>query len=143
MLGLTECLGWIKVQHAGKIAVLRRALERCKAADITVVIAAGNDASRTLDTTVPQEFGTDDAFSIITVGGVDKEGKHYKDTTNSRKDAGGKVDLYTDAIDVKVAVYNKDDNSFTETTGTSHAAPAVVSISCNTLRHNGRLTDHH
>ena len=50
---------------------------RCKIMDITIVVAAGNgDALHKLDELVPQEFGTDNRFIMIIVGGVDKEGKH-------------------------------------------------------------------
>jgi hypothetical protein len=94
--------------------------------DITIVVAAGNDGHlRTLDELVPQEFGNDNQFDMITVGGVDKEGRYYGTTINSRGQ-GGVIDLYAGAVDVVGARHDETDESTKTDTGTSLAAPAVV-----------------
>jgi subtilisin family serine protease len=96
--------------------------------DITIVVAAGNEGkSHTLDQLVPQKFGDDERFDMITVGGVNKEGKYYADTVNSRGQ-GGLVNLYAGAVDVVGARHDDTDESTVTGTGTSLAAPAVVSF---------------
>jgi hypothetical protein len=108
--------------------MMERTLRKCKARDVTLVVAAGNDgAFRTLDTLVPQAFGTDDRFSMITVGGVDQTGKYYRDTVQG-KGEGGQVDIYADAVQVVAAKHDDQDDSTTTVDGTSAAAPAIVSI---------------
>lgn len=69
--------------------------------DITIVVAAGNEGTlHMLDELVPQASGADSIFSMITVGGVNKEGKYYRATVNSRgQGAGGEVNLYAGAAD--------------------------------------------
>lgn len=117
----------------GKIKILERALLRCKSQDITIVVAAGNEGRlHNLDEYVPQEFGNDDRFEMITVGGVDREGKYYKHTVNSRGQ-GGEVNLYAGAVDVVGADANGKDNLASRTdTGSSLAAPAVVCFPIST-----------
>jgi hypothetical protein len=107
---------------------MERALAKCKKLDVTIVVAAGNiGATHTLDELVPQQFGKDNRFSMITVGGVDKEGKYYRDTVNSAgQDKGGEVNLYAGAVDVTAATHDQQDDSTQVVTGTSVAAPAVV-----------------
>lgn len=103
-------------------------LKKVKDRDITLVVAAGNEGeTHTLDQITPQDFGTDERFNFITVGGVDKQGKYYIKTTN-KKDANspGKVDIYAGAVDVTAAKYDEAGDSSTTDTGTSLAAPAVV-----------------
>ena len=124
---LTRSLGWIKEIAQGKINIMERALRKCKDKDITLVIAAGNEgAIRTLDTLTPQAFGTDDRFSMITVGGVDQAGRYYRDTVQGNGQ-GGQVDIYADAVNVVAAKHDGEDDSTTSATGTSAAAPAIVS----------------
>ena len=94
--------------------------------DITLVVAAGNEGrERTLDTLVPQVYGTDDRFTMITVGGVDKEGKYYIDTVQGNGQ-GGVVDIYAGAVDVSAASPAEGGTSYTTAPGTSLAAPAIV-----------------
>ena len=123
--------GWDKEQHPGKIAVLEHALAECKKDGVTLVIAAGNDGEhRTLDSLIPQTYGTDDRFEMITVGGVDQTGKYYAQTVQG-KGQGGQVDVYADAVQVVAAKHDdKDskDDSTAPVDGTSAAAPAIVSI---------------
>lgn len=127
---LTRNLGWIKESAQGKINTMERALSKCKDKDITLVVAAGNDgAIRTLDTLTPQAFGTDDRFSMIIVGGVDQAGKYYRDTIQGNGQ-GGQVDIYADAVNVVAAKHDGEDDSTTPATGTSAAAPAIVSTRC-------------
>lgn len=131
---LTRNLGWIKESAQGKINTMERALRKCKDKDITLVVAAGNDgAIRTLDTLTPQAFGTDDRFSMITVGGVDQAGKYYRDTIQGNGQ-GGQVDIYADAVNVVAAKHDGEDDSTTPATGTSAAAPAIVSTRCYFLQ---------
>ena len=123
--------GWDKEQHPGKIAVLEHALAECKKDGITLVIAAGNEGQHlTLDSLIPQTYGTDDRFEIITVGGVDQTGKYYAQTVQGKEGQGGQVDVYADAVQVVAAKHDKDskDDSTEAVDGTSAAAPAIVSI---------------
>jgi hypothetical protein len=125
-LQLTQSLGWIRQDHPGKEGMLQRLLLACKDMDITLVVAAGNEGrQRTLDTLVPQVYGTDNRFSMITVGGVDKEGKYYADTVQGNGQ-GGAVDIYAGAVDVSAASPAEGGTSYTTAPGTSLAAPAVV-----------------
>ncbi|KAH6860364.1 tri m 2 allergen [Alternaria sp. MG1] len=120
--------GWIKEIAQGKINIMERALRKCKDKDITLVIAAGNEgAIRTLDTLTPQAFGTDDRFSMITVGGVDQAGRYYRDTVQGNGQ-GGQVDIYADAVNVVAAKHDGEDDSTTSATGTSAAAPAIAGL---------------
>lgn len=122
--------GWDKEQHPGKIAVLEYALAECKKDGVTLVIAAGNDGEhRTLDSLIPQTYGTDDRFEMITVGGVDQTGKYYAHTVQGMGQ-GGQVDVYADAVQVVAAKHDKNskDDSTEAVDGTSAAAPAIVSI---------------
>jgi hypothetical protein len=92
---------------------------------IPVVMAAGNTGPEdTLDNFVPQAFAPDEQFPMITVGGVDKEGRYWINTVNS-KGEGGKIDLYAGSVDVTLASSDGDDKTVVDS-GTSLAAPAVV-----------------
>lgn len=95
--------------------------------DITVVVAAGNDgmSSVFLDQITPQNLGTANN-GLITVGGLEKDGSLYKDTTPDRGN-GGSLSIYAAARDVKVASH-QGDAEFTTGTGTSLAAPAVAGM---------------
>lgn len=110
--------------------------------DITIVVAAGNSgALRTLDELVPQQFGTDDRFIMIIVGGVDKEGKYYSTTVNiGGQGAGGKVHLYAGAVDFTAHTHDQQDDSIQVVTGTSAAIPAVVRFPSTLLTLDTRLT---
>ena len=103
-------------------------LKKCKDQDVTLVVAAGNDGRiRTLDAIIPQAFGTDDRFSMITVGGVDNAGKYYAKTIQGTGQ-GGQVDIYAGAVGVVAAKHDEADDSTFADDGTSLAAPAIVSI---------------
>lgn len=120
--------GWDKEQHPGKIAVLEHALAECKKDGITLVIAAGNEGQHlTLDSLIPQTYGTDDRFEMITVGGVDNAGKYYAKTIQGTGQ-GGQVDIYAGAVGVVAAKHDEADDSTLAGDGTSLAAPAIVSI---------------
>lgn len=133
--------GWDATDNtqAGKIWRLERQLKKCKELDITVVIAAGNEGtSRALDDLVPQRFGTDDKFDIITVGAVDKEGRYWAKTVNSRGN-GGQIDLYAGGVQVTCASHDGTEQSTVVKDGTSLAAPAVVINSPFHPRHCGDM----
>ncbi|KAI4943491.1 hypothetical protein J4E91_009401 [Alternaria rosae] len=120
--------GWTKAQNPNKVNAMERALQKCKEEDITFVTAAGNEGrSRTLDSIVPQSFGTDDRFSMITVGGVDNAGKYYVPTIQGNGQ-GGQVDIYAGAVDVVCAKHNEADDSTITEDGTSLAAPAIAGL---------------
>ncbi|KAI4626211.1 uncharacterized protein J4E87_004711 [Alternaria ethzedia] len=120
--------GWTKELHPGKIAVLELVLKKCKDQDVTLVVAAGNDGRiRTLDAIIPQAFGTDDRFSMITVGGVDNAGKYYAKTIQGTGQ-GGQVDIYAGAVGVVAAKHDEADDSTLADDGTSLAAPAIAGL---------------
>ena len=126
---LTDRPGWIKASSPGKIAVLENALAEFKKEGVTLVIAAGNEGEhRTLDSLIPQTYGTDDRFEMITVGGVDQTGKYYAQTVQGKEGQGGQVDVYADAVQVVGAKHDDKDDSTAPVDGTSAAAPAIVSI---------------
>ncbi|KAI4656032.1 hypothetical protein J4E93_000748 [Alternaria ventricosa] len=121
--------GWDIEQHPGKIAVLEYALAECKKDGVTLVIAAGNDGEhRTLDSLIPQTYGTDNRFEMITVGGVDQTGKYYAHTVQGKEGQGGQVDVYADAVQVVAAKHNDKDDSTAPVDGTSAAAPAIAGL---------------
>ncbi|KAI4711179.1 hypothetical protein J4E89_003744 [Alternaria sp. Ai002NY15] len=123
--------GWIKASSPGKIAVLENALAEFKKEAVTLVIAAGNDGEhRTLDSLIPQTYGTDNRFEMITVGGVDQTGKYYAQTVQGKEGQGGQVDVYADAVQVVAAKHDKDskDDSTAPVDGTSAAAPAIAGL---------------
>lgn len=66
---------------------------------------------------------------MISVGGVEKDGSLFTDT-NLDLGQGGSLTVNAATRDVKVANFTTDDG-FTTGTGTSLAAPAVVSRSIN------------
>lgn len=103
------------------------------AEDVVVVIAAGNngqDGHHYLDATVPQALGTANN-DLITVGRVESDGSLWIPTTPERLGplgagrAGGSMTVYAQAKDV-LTYSNKGVVELS--TGTSFAAPAVVSI---------------
>jgi subtilisin family serine protease len=92
--------------------------------DITVIVAAGNDA-RDLNEITPQNLGTADN-GLLTVGGVEKNGGLFADT-NPDLGNGGSISVYAAARDVLVAGTGSD-SEFKTVTGTSAAAPAVAGM---------------
>lgn len=95
--------------------------------DITVVVAAGNDGQSPsfLDQTSPQNLGTTEN-ALITVGGLEKDGSLYPDTTSDRGN-GGALTVYAAARDVLTAS-PEGDSATILSTGTSVAAPAVAGM---------------
>ena len=95
--------------------------------DVVVVICSANTAERDfLDELTPQFLGeTND--ELIIVGGVNKEGLYFDGNVRPR-DNRGEVSLYAGAVDVTTASHNQALDSTTLATGTSFAAPAVVSL---------------
>ncbi len=124
---LTRALGFRIDDHPGKHAIMERALQQLWAMDVTVVVAAGNDGQFvTLDEISPQNQGTD-TNELITVGGVDRQGVLYTDTIFPDGDKGGALNLYAGAVNVIAAVHDGAFDATGPFTGTSVAAPAVVS----------------
>jgi subtilisin family serine protease len=93
----------------------------CERVKVPVTIAAGNDPNTFLDQTVPQKFGTP-TNTLITVGGVDKEGKLYSKTSPPRPGRSGHMTVFAPAVDIVVP-----GKQGTGDTGTSQAAAIVVS----------------
>lgn len=93
--------------------------------DITVTVAAGNDAPTGLHQITPQNLGTTDN-GLITVGGVEKNGALFTNT-NPDLGSGGSISIYAAARDVLVASPNSD-SATTTLTGTSLAAPAAAGM---------------
>jgi subtilisin family serine protease len=119
--------GFRRSENPGKTAILQRALTECWNNGITVVIAAGNEGDEShLDEFTPQNLGAI-SNELITVGGVDREGKYFSGTNNDPTGGQGAVNLYAGAIDVISAVKTGDHDTSADT-GTSFAAPAVVSL---------------
>lgn len=85
-----------------------------------VVLAAGNFPEKRLHELVPQKFGTADN-GIITVGGVEKDGTFWRDTTQLEAGQAGSMSVFAPARDVIVPGPPIGD------TGTSQAAAIVVS----------------
>jgi hypothetical protein len=94
----------------------------CESLEIPIVLAAGNDNTRFLHEQVPQKFGTPDN-GIITVGGVEREGTLYQETTSAMPGEAGSMSVYAPARDVRVPSDGVDMH-----TGTSQAAAITVSI---------------
>lgn len=98
--------------------------------DIVVVIAAGNEGpDNDLSSYTPQSMGTADN-EIITVGATDKNGKLFVKTT-PEDGHGGSITVFADGESVNLAS-TKDDNAKQEVSGTSFAAPQVVSCCSKT-----------
>ncbi|KAH7089519.1 peptidase S8/S53 domain-containing protein [Paraphoma chrysanthemicola] len=101
-------------------AILRVFIDWCETFKIPVVAAAGNDPTLRLHETVPQKFGKADN-TLITVGGVEPNGKLFPPTTPAEPGESGSMSVYAPARDVVVPGSAPGGHS-----GTSQAA-AIVS----------------
>lgn len=97
-------------------------LDYCQNFNILVVLAAGNEEQKSLHDAVPQKFGTKNKM-IITVGGVEPDGKLYASTTLEDRGLSGSMTVYAPARDVKVPA-----PGVVWDTGTSQAA--AITVSC-------------
>jgi hypothetical protein len=95
----------------------------CETTKTAVVLGAGNAPEKRLHETIPQKFGTADN-GIITVGGVEKDGSLYLDTTRAEPGQLGSMSVYAPARDIIVPI-----PSLAGYTGTSQAAAIVVGYS--------------
>lgn len=100
-------------------------IQNLLANNIVVILASGNDgqAKVSLDQITPQNLGS--TMDVITVGGVDSSGILYPQTTPNIGN-GGSITIYGGAVDVPTADANSDTGT-SVVTGTSFAAPAIVS----------------
>jgi hypothetical protein len=90
---------------------------------VPIILAAGNDPTMWMHEQVPHKFGTPDNM-IITVGGVEKDGTLFRDTTPVQPGEAGSMSVYAPARDVVVPSPGNDIHY-----GTSQAAAIVVSNS--------------
>jgi hypothetical protein len=107
--------------------VFRLFFEWCERVKLPVTIAAGNSPETFLDESVPQKFGTE-MNTLITVGGVDQDGRLYHATTPSRPGHPGHMTVFAPAVDIIVP-----GRPATGDTGTSQAAAIVVSTIASCL----------
>lgn len=108
-----------------KDIIMNQRLQQCWGQDIVTIVAAGNSGpSEFLDENTPQRLGTPNN-ALITVGGVSNDGVFWPQTTIDRGQ-GGSITVYAGSVNVVMASYTSDDGTDTDT-GTSFAAPAVVS----------------
>jgi hypothetical protein len=89
---------------------------------IPILLAAGNAPEKRLHQLIPQKFGTQDNM-IITVGGVEKDGTFYRDTTKAESGQPGSMSVYAPARDIVVPAPGNNPH-----TGTSQATAIVVSL---------------
>ncbi|KAF2011878.1 subtilisin-like protein [Aaosphaeria arxii CBS 175.79] len=109
-----------------------RFIETVKA---TVVVAAGNDPDLGLHQQVPQKFGTT-TNQIITVGGVNEEGKIYDQTCHPHPGQPGSMTLYAPATNVIAPGHNNELHLNTDfNTGTSQAAAIISGLAAYFLSH--------
>jgi Subtilase family len=121
-------------EAAERLEVFKRWMQRAEDNDVVVVMSAGNEAFKdlTLGTIVPQNLGTP-TNGIITVGGVYKDGSLWpwtvpetpSDKTTRDYPLTGSMTCY--ALADNVMSYDSTKSTST-TTGTSFAAPVVVSL---------------
>ncbi len=106
--------------------IMKQKLEKCWEQDIVTVVPTGNGGQNEdyLDLNTPQRLGMPDN-GLITVGGVTPDGVLYPGTTLERG-LGGSITVYAGSESVVMASYTSDTGTDTDT-GTSFAAPAVVS----------------
>jgi subtilisin family serine protease len=104
--------------------VMNQAIPLAQEKDITVIVAAGNDA-RDLNEITPQNLGTADN-GLLTIGGVEKNGALFADT-NPDIGNGGSISIYAAARDVLCAGFDSD-SATRSVVGTSVAAPAVAGM---------------
>ncbi|KAJ4303822.1 hypothetical protein N0V90_002723 [Kalmusia sp. IMI 367209] len=64
--------------------LFRTFFDWCKLSKIPVVLSAGNNRNKPIQNTVPQKLGTSDN-TVITVGGVKKDGTLHMDTSPKKK----------------------------------------------------------
>jgi hypothetical protein len=102
-------------------AIFSAFFEWCASFKVTVVIAAGNAPERGLHNTVPQKLGTAEN-GIMTVGGVEKDGTLFQQTTMAQPEQAGSLTVYAPARDVIVPGPGEFIHD-----GTSQAAAIVVS----------------
>ena len=102
--------------------VFERFLSYCHSNQIPVVAAAGNSPGQSVAKTYPQRLGTSEN-SLITVGGVTREGTLYRNTSPKRDGEAGSMTLFAPAVDIDVPSDPRVPNH-----GTSQAAAIVVSI---------------
>jgi hypothetical protein len=91
------------------------------------VNAAGNYPEKRLHQTLPQKLGTSEN-GLITVGGVERDGTRYVDTTTERPGEGGHISVWAPARDIRVPSFVPNP-IYESHTGTSQASAIVVSLS--------------
>jgi hypothetical protein len=94
----------------------------CESLKIPFVVAAGNSKNIKLHQQLPHMLGTPEN-TIITVGGVERDGSLYQDTSRAEAGQAGSMSVYAPARDIVVPGPGGD-------TGTSQAAAIVVSRIC-------------
>lgn len=106
-------------------AAMRSFVTWCESLKIPIVVAAGNTKSMQLHKQLPHRLGTPDN-NIITVGGVEKDGSLYPDTSRAEPGQAGSMSVYAPARDIVVPAPGGENSH----TGTSQAAAIVVSHIC-------------
>lgn len=113
--------------NAAHKEIMDRIVQKCLDEGIVVVIASGNAGADGgfIDETTPQDFGTA-GNGLITVGGVNRDGRLFDKTTRNRNQ-GGSITVYGPAEALNVADNGRDSGARDETVeGTSFASPLVV-----------------
>jgi hypothetical protein len=101
--------------------------EWCQRNKVPVVNAAGNAPEEFLDQKVPHKFGTE-TNTIITVGGVNKDGTLFRHTTPPRPNHPESMTVFAPAEDIIVPAAGAPPGTDQET---SQAAAVVVSLPRN------------
>ena len=124
---LNDSLGFRIDENPGKEMLNNVAVPALLQSNIAIVLAAGNDALLGIsqDKITPQNLNGANS-DLITVGGVDSSGILYDRTTPDIGN-GGSINIYGGAVDVPLADFLSNDGTRFDT-GTSFAAPAIVSI---------------
>ncbi|KAH7073921.1 peptidase S8/S53 domain-containing protein [Paraphoma chrysanthemicola] len=117
--------------------VLEEFLDFIEELRVPVVTAAGNSPEMRLHRTMPQKFGTADNM-IITVGGVEPNGRLFKDTTPAQPGEAGSMSVYAPARDIIVP--SPDDRQHS---GTSQAAAIVSGLTAYLYAAPGVGSIHH
>ncbi|KAF1963807.1 subtilisin-like protein [Byssothecium circinans] len=105
--------------------------EWCQRNKIPVVMGAGNAPEENLDEKVPHKFGTP-TNTIITVGGVNKDGTLHESTSPARRGRAGSMTVFAPAIDIIVPGGPAGPHS-----GTSQAAAIVSGLVAYFYSHPG------
>jgi hypothetical protein len=108
----------------------QRALPLFDQLKVTVVIGAGNYGDNGINEfavhqSTPQKLSSD-SNSLIMVGGACANGSLWFPTSPQAAGQAGSTSLYAQALDVTTA-HNENTDSLNQVSGTSFAAPAVVS----------------